>query len=175
MSFKLHSLSEVMVVVAIAAIGCKQDTSKLEAEPAPGARVATKEPAPPPRPPTQSFTPAEAEAQAFCEKTMQRVLDCFKDDGFWDVFATTFFAKYPDTTGNPDAKKMWIGMRKDDIVGLRQDNQLAQNCTVMVRGTRLPTAEDMQPVVTAMGKSCTDFGTAMGFMLFHKGIFHMPR
>lgn len=161
-----------MIAVIGALVGapaCKNEKSKLDLDP-----VAKEKPAASAaqQPTVEAPNPA---AQAFCEKTLQKVLDCFNDEAFWDVFATAYFAKYPDTTGNPDAKKMWIGIRKDDIVGLKKDGQLAQNCTTMVRGMRNPTDADMAPVTAAMAKSCTDFGTAMGFMLFHKGVFHEPR
>jgi hypothetical protein len=165
-------MTKALIIVVALAAGCKKERSKLDTAPTPsttspaGSASAPAAPAP---------TAIEAEAQTFCEKTMQKVLTCFDDAAFWDVFATTFFAKYPDTTGNPDAKKQWIGMRKDDLVGLKQDKQLAENCTVMVRSSVLPTADDMKTVNAAMAKSCTDFGTAMGFMLFHKGVFHTPR
>ena len=149
-----------------ALIACKNEKSKLDT-------VANEKPAAAaPQPASEASNPA---VQTFCEKTLQKVLDCFNDEAFWDTFATTYFAKYPDTSGDPDAKKNWIGMRKDDIVGLKKDGQLAQNCTVMVNGMRNPTDADMAPVTGAMAKSCTDFGAAMGFMLFHKGVFHEPK
>ncbi|CAN5910523.1 hypothetical protein BH11MYX3_BH11MYX3_16060 [soil metagenome] len=153
---------------SLAFTGCKQ-RSKVEDHPAPptsGALAGSSSAEPP---------AAEPKAQAFCEKAMRKALECLNDDGFWDVFATTFLAKYPDPSGNPDSKRAWIGMRKDDIAGLAKDGQVQQNCSVMVRLNRLPTEADMKPVVDAMGKSCTDFGTAMGFLLFHKGVFHLPR
>ena len=162
-------MTKLMIVVALAALGCK-DSSKLDKAPAPtapaagGAIGSATAPA-----------AADAEAQAFCEKTMQKMLACFDDASFWDVLATTYFAKYPDTTGNPDSKKMWIGMRKDDLVGLKRENALTENCHVMVTKNQLPTTADIKTVSEAMAKSCTDFGTAMGFMLFHKGAFHAPR
>lgn len=160
-----------MIGALVVAPGCKNEKSKLDT-------AASEKPAETPAAKPSQTSAADAPnpaAQAFCEKTLQKVLDCFNDDAFWDAFATTFFAKYPDTTGNPDAKKQWIGMRKDDLVGLKKDGQLAQNCTVMVQGLRNPTDADTTPVNAAMAKSCTDFGAAMGFMLFHKGVFHDPK
>lgn len=172
MSFKSRSDLVRALVLLVAAVGCK-DKSKLDREPS--AQPVAAEPAKTAAEPAKPPPAADAEATAFCRKTMQKILTCFDDKTFWDNFATTWFAKYPDTTGNPDAKQAWIGMRKDDIVGLKQDQQLDQNCDVMVRGNRLPTADDMRPVTAAMDKSCGDFGTAMGFMLFHTGVFHLPR
>ena len=174
-SSRLNDVWKALVIVAaIAALGCKEK-SKLDrgpgSSPATGSAAATPQPAGE----TKAQPAAEADARAFCEKTMQKLLACFDDTTFWDNFSTTWFAKYPDTSGNPDAKKAWIGMRKDDIVGLKKDGQLEQNCDVMVRHNRLPTAADMQPVTAAMAKSCGDFGTAMGFLLFHTGAFHQPR
>jgi hypothetical protein len=161
----------LMIAVMLAAAGCKE-RSKLDKPPSPSNQPAVgnavgSATAPPPG--------AEADAQAFCEKTMQKMLACFEDASFWDVLATTYFAKYPDASGNPDVKKMWIGMRKDDLVGLKRENALGENCHVMVTKNQLPTADDIKTVSDAMAKSCADFGTAMGFMLFHKGAFHTPR
>src|SRR5689334_19059544 len=68
--------------LALALAGCKK-----EAPPAPPPAAAASEPA--------------ADVQSFCVATLRKTMDCFKDDNFWDVFATTYFAKYPDTSGNP--------------------------------------------------------------------------
>ncbi len=147
--------------------GCKQEKSKLD-------DVALATPTAPSS--SGSASPGNtSEAQAFCVETLQKVYSCFEDATFWDNFATTWFAKYPDTSGNPDAKKEWIGMRKDDLVGVKQDNEIVENCKVMVRLNRLPTAQDIDAVTGAMKKSCSAFGTAMGVMLFHNGVFHEPR
>lgn len=171
MCFKSRSdLANAIVLVAmIVACACNENTSKLDRAPA------SQHPATTAAPPSSTQPVAAADAQVFCEKTMQKILACFDDTAFWDNFATTWFAKYPDDTGNPDAKQAWIGMRKDDIAGLRRENALAQNCTVMVERSRLPSAADMKPVEVAMARTCGDFGTAMGFMLFHTGVFHLPR
>ena len=174
-------LDRWIVIAAIAGAGCKSEPTKLEPPPKP--EVNTAAPVEVPTPPAGSAAGSAtaspqgdtAQAQAFCEKLMHKMLVCFDDAGFWDVLATTYFAKYPDATGNPDAKKAWIGALKDSFVDLKNEQQLAENCSVMVRGLRLPTAADMQAVNESMTKSCTDFGTAMGLLLFHKGVFHMPR
>jgi hypothetical protein len=161
----LHSACLLFAVFAAA--GCKQNANADNDKA--NARVVA--------PVEQTVAPpaTETEARAFCNQTLDKTVTCFDDAAFWDNFATTWFAKYPDMSGNPDAKNAWIGMRKDDIVGLRQDGQLAQNCDIMVRKNRLPTAADMAPVTAAMHQSCSAFGTAMGLMLFHTGVFHMPR
>jgi hypothetical protein len=163
LSFNSRTLRDIALVAAtFVAVGCKQEKSKLD-DFAPAAPTA----------PAASAN--SSDVQAFCEQTLQKVFTCFEDAGFWDNFATTWFAKYPDTTGNPDAKKEWIGMRKDDLVGVKRDNQIAQNCQVMVRLNKLPTAQDIEAVTGAMKSSCSAYGTAMGVMLFHNGVFHEPR
>jgi hypothetical protein len=126
-------------------------------------------------PPPAPAQPAVTDVQTFCVATLRKVMDCFHDDNFWDIFATTYLAKYPDSSGNPDAKKQWIGMRKDDMVNLRKGKAFEQNCQAMIEHNKVPTAEDMKPVQAAMGKSCGEFGGTFGFLLFHRGAFHDPR
>jgi hypothetical protein len=128
-------------------------------------------PAPAAAPPS---TPTP-EMRDFCVATMKHVMSCFHEDSFWDAFATTYFAKYPDQTGDPDAKKHWIGMRKDDLVQLYRDRQFEPNCQVMLEKNQLPTEADMKSVQAAMEKPCVEFGGAFGYLLFHKGVFHAMR
>ena len=66
-------------------------------------------------------------------------------------------------------------MRKDDVVGLKTNQQFDANCNVMLEHNLPPTAEDIKTVQAAMARSCVEYGAALGFMIFQKGVFHQPR
>ena len=127
-------------------------------------------PASPSAPSSTTFDPKD---MAFCQANFGKMLTCFEDDSFWQIFSTMYFAYSPQGAQVAEAdKQLWIGMRKDDLMSLKADKALEQNCVAMLTHTKGPTAAQRAQVDTARAKSCPDFASAFGGLLFAEGVFH---
>ena len=134
-------------------------------------RPAAPAPAPPPPAPA-ALDPKQVE---FCVQNFEKSMACFKDDGYWDVLATLYFAQNPTLPGDAAAKQHWIGILKDDMVGLAREHRFDENCRAMLAHNQAPKPSTMATVSAARGKSCADFANAFGWMIFGEGAFHKPK
>jgi hypothetical protein len=135
-----------------------------------GAPAASGGPASVPAPPGAWLS--DHDLIEFCAATLAKTSTCVNDDEFWNILATFAFAGKPidDAT-----RHQWIGMRKDDILGIARENGFRANCAVMVKRGRPPTAATGQMVTRALNESCAKFAAAQGHMIFIEGAFNRPR
>jgi dsDNA-binding SOS-regulon protein len=118
----------------------------------------------------------EQKLQLFCIDNYKKLDKCFKDDAFWQILATLFFAQNPQMDdGQPRTRSMWIGMRKDDFAALIREKRVPNDCRVSLEHSRWPTAATIDRVTKARNDSCPAFGNAFGSMLFVEGAFNQPR
>jgi hypothetical protein len=110
----------------------------------------------------------------FCANNHFKMMDCFKDDQLWDIFATMYFAKH-DPTVSDDERKRWIGKHKDDALALFKERGFEKSCEVSLLHNKAPTAKSVANVDAARGKSCAEFASAYGYMVFYEGAFADPK
>lgn len=118
--------------------------------------------------------PSEAELVNFCVRSYGQMMDCFKDDEFWQVFATMYFAN-TNLTSDETERTHWIGIMKEDLLKLYNEHGFEENCKASVRMNKLPSAKSVKNVGEAAKKSCSAFGSAFGYMVFNEGAFHNPK
>lgn len=161
------------LAIAIVLAGCRggADEGKGQAP----AQLAEKKPAPAADPAAAGPAGIDPEMRAFCVRSMSQMMTCFRDESFWDVYATTFFAGRDEQIVDPERKQLWIGMQKDAVVALARDKEFEANCDMMLAENKLPTATEMKVVDDARAESCTAFGAALGWMIFGQGSFYAPR
>ena len=112
----------------------------------------------------------------FCVANYQKFMKCFEDEQFWNVLATMFFAKNPQMDdGTPGTRQKWIGMRKDDLVGLSKEHRFAADCEASIRHNQWPTEADISLVSHAQQGACPGFANAFGKMVFMDGAFYQSR
>lgn len=194
-----------ILIAAVALFGCQQGNSESaeENEPSggdneasadeqpatgetPGEQPATENlsPAPPPvalaaeggsAADDQLSEAARRRIMGFCVFNLRRTLHCFEDDAYWDTFMTHYYATSGGGQADPEQKQRAIGILKDDILKLHREKRLVENCENMVSTHKLPTEEQMQRVEASYDKSCAEYASALGFMIFHQRVFHDPR
>jgi hypothetical protein len=116
----------------------------------------------------------DAELVNFCVRSYGQMMECFKDDEFWQVFSTMYFANI-NLTSDETERQHWIGIMKEDLLKLYNEHGFEENCKASVANTKWPTAKSMQNVGDAAQKSCSAFGGAFGYMVFNEGAFHNPK
>ena len=110
----------------------------------------------------------------FCANTYFKMMDCFKDDEFWQVFATMYFAN-TNLTSDETERTHWIGVMKEDLLKLYNEHGFEENCRVTIEHNKAPTEASIQKVDEAAKQSCAAFGSAFGYMIFNEGVFHQPK
>lgn len=118
--------------------------------------------------------PTDAELVNFCVRSYGQMMDCFKDDEFWQVFATMYFAN-TNLTSDETERTHWIGIMKEDLLKLANEHGFEENCKVSVQMNKHPSAKSVKNVGEAATKSCSAFGSAFGYMVFNEGAFHNPK
>jgi hypothetical protein len=111
----------------------------------------------------------------FCVFNLRRTLRCFDDDAYWDTFMTHFYATSGGGQADPEQKQRAIGILKDDILKLQREERFVENCENMISTHKLPTEEQMKKVEASYDKSCAEYASALGYMIFHQRVFHDPR
>jgi hypothetical protein len=149
-----------MLVIALALAACSKSADH-KAEPAAAAAGS-------------DATPTEAELVNFCVRSYGQMMDCFKDDEFWQVFATMYFANTNLTSDETD-RTHWIGVMKEDLLKLASDHGFEKNCKTTVQHNKWPSTRSIKNVGEAATKSCAAFGSAFGYMVFNEGAFHNPK
>ena len=114
------------------------------------------------------------DAAEFCTRAYFKMMDCFKDDEFWQVFATIYFAN-TNLTSDETERQHWIGVMKEDLLKLYNEHGFEENCKVSLEHNKAPTQASIQKVSDAAQKSCAAFGSAFGYMVFNEGAFHQPK
>jgi hypothetical protein len=114
------------------------------------------------------------DAAGFCTRAYFKMMDCFKDDEFWQVFATVYFAN-TNLTSDETERQHWIGVMKEDLLKLYNEHGFEENCRVSVENNKVPTEASIKKVSDAAQKSCAAFGSAFGYMVFNEGAFHQPK
>lgn len=154
-------------------VGCSKPKDKpKEAPPAPATTPTT---AAPDKLTFADGTP-EAELREFCVANQDKMMECFADEGFWDVLSTLFFAQNLSLDdGTNERREAWIGMRKDDLAQLQKANKFKDDCEAAIRNTVWPTAEARAKVEAARKDSCPAFANAFGRMVFVDRAFHDRR
>jgi hypothetical protein len=128
----------------------------------------------PPAPAAASGSGIDPEHVKFCARAYFKMMDCFKDDEFWEVFSTMYFASGNQAVEEED-RKHWIGVMKEDLLALYNDKEFEKNCEASLRHNKAPTAAHIKTVDAARQQSCSAFGRAFGYMVFNEGVFHQPK
>jgi hypothetical protein len=123
--------------------------------------------------PAASDGPAQS-LVSFCVQNNVKMMSCLHDDAFWDGFSTLYFAKTGQAVDDA-ARRHWIGVLKDDLLGLQRANGFEQNCQAALTHNKAPTPRSVATVTAARERPCAEFGTALGYMIFHEGAFHDPK
>jgi hypothetical protein len=159
-----------LLVPLVLVVACSKSADpKVEQKPA-AAQPAAQEAAaqPPPN------TPPDPKLVAFCTRAYFTMMDCFKDDEFWQVFATMYFANTNLTSDETD-RTHWIGVMKEDLLKLYNEHGFEANCKASLEHNKWPSEKSVKAVGDAAKKSCSAFGSAFGYMVFNEGAFHAPR
>jgi hypothetical protein len=166
-----------LIVLALLS-SCSRSADKKEApEQKPGASA----PAAGPQPASDKSAAASATPQAvdpqlvrFCAQAYFKMMDCFKDDEFWQVFSTMYFAN-SKLAVDEDERKQWIGILKEDLLKLHGERAFEKNCEASLQHNKAPSERSIKMVNEARQKSCAEFGSAFGYMVFNEGAFHQPK
>lgn len=110
----------------------------------------------------------------FCTRAYFKMMDCFKDAEFWQVFSTMYFAN-SNLTSDDTEREHWIGVMKEDLLKLYNEHGFEKNCAATVEHNKAPTEKSIKAVNEAAGRSCAAFGSAFGYMVFNEGAFHLPK
>lgn len=140
-------------------------------------KSADPKPAPEQKPavaPQDTPAPQGPELQKFCEQSYFKVMDCFKDAEFWQVFSTMYFANTNLAVDDVE-REHWIGVMKEDLLKLYNEHGFEQNCKVSLEHNKAPSQRSVKAVTEAANKSCSAFGSAFGYMVFNEGAFHLPK
>jgi len=167
------------LLLFVLVVGCSKPKDKpKETPPAPAVAPAVTAPPTTAVPDKLTFadgTP-EASLRDFCVANQDKMMDCFADEGFWDVLSTLFFAQNLSLDdGTAERREAWIGMRKDDLAQLKKANKFKDDCEAAIRNTVWPTAEARAKVEAARKDSCPAFANAFGRMVFVERAFHDRR
>ena len=118
--------------------------------------------------------PTQVEAEQFCAKCYFKMMDCFKDAEFWQIFSTMYFANTTLTSDDTE-REHWIGIMKEDMLKLYNEKGFEENCRATLEHNKGPTTKNIKTVNEAGAKSCSAFGSAFGYMVFNEGVFHQPK
>lgn len=113
-------------------------------------------------------------AVKFCAQCYFKMMDCFKDNEFWQVFSTMYFANTKVAVDEAE-REQWIGVMKEDLLKLYNAREFEKNCEASVQHNKAPSEHNMTTVNEAANKSCAAFGSAFGYMVFNEGVFHRPK
>lgn len=174
-----------VLVAAVALLGCQQGSSESEAatqKPQPVAADDDRAQETPPPDQAADLAPEEVVSEVerrrimnFCVHNLRRTLRCFDDDAYWDTFMTHYYATSGGGQADPEQKQRAIGILKDDILTLQREERFVENCENMVSTHKLPTEEQMQRVEASYDKTCAEYASALGLMIFSQRVFHDPR
>ena len=142
-------------------------------------KSADKKPAPAPTPasaPATAPAPAEKDPKlvAFCAQCYFKVMDCFKDADFWQIFSTMYFANTNLAVDDVE-RQHWIGVMKEDMLKLYNEHGFEQNCQASLEHNKAPSEKSVKAVTAAANTSCAAFASAFGYMLFNEGALHQPK
>ena len=116
----------------------------------------------------------DAKLVTFCTRAYFKMMDCFKDAEFWQIFSTMYFAN-TNITVDDGEREHWIGVMKEDLLKLYNEHGFEKNCQATVAHNKAPTEHSINSVNQAAAKSCAAFGSAFGYMVFNEGAFHQPK
>ncbi|MBV8756003.1 MAG: hypothetical protein JO257_01930 [Deltaproteobacteria bacterium] len=132
-------------------------------------------PAPPPPPPVStSGSATDPTLVKFCTQCYFKVMDCFKDAQFWQIFSTMYFAN-TNLAVDDTEREHWIGVMKEDMLKLYNEHGFEQNCQASLEHTKAPSEKSVKAVTEAANASCAAFASAFGYMVFNEGAFHQPK
>jgi hypothetical protein len=110
----------------------------------------------------------------FCARNQLKMVNCLNDDQFWDIVSTMYFAKTGQKVGEEE-RKHWIGVLKDDVLALYRDRAFEKNCATSLEHNKAPSPRSVSTVTAAREKSCAEFASAFGYMVFQEGAFYEAR
>lgn len=110
----------------------------------------------------------------FCAQCYFKVMDCFKDEQFWQTFSTMYFAN-TNLAVDEVEREHWIGVMKEDMLKLYKEHGFEQNCQASLEHTKAPSEKDVKAVTAAANTSCAAFASAFGYMVFNEGALHQPK
>jgi hypothetical protein len=116
----------------------------------------------------------DAELVKFCAQCYFKMMDCFKDAEFWQVFSTMYFAN-TNLTADDTEREHWIGVMKEDLLKLYNERGFEKNCEATLEHNKAPSERSVKAVMAAGRQSCAAFGSAFGYMVFNEGAFHVPK
>ena len=133
-------------------------------------------PAPAPAPASQPAAGSASDPKlvAFCAQCYFKVMDCFKDEQFWQTFSTMYFANTNLAVDDAE-REHWIGVMKEDMLKLYNEHGFEQNCAASLEHTKPPSEKDVKTVTAAANASCAAFASAFGYMVFNEGALHQPK
>ena len=123
---------------------------------------------------TTTTSSADPKLVKFCAQCYFKVMDCFKDEQFWQVFSTMYFANTNLTSTDAD-REHWIGVMKEDMLKLYTEHGFEQNCQVSLEHNKAPSEKSVKAVTEAANTSCAAFASAFGYMVFNEGALHDPK
>jgi hypothetical protein len=157
-----------MLFVTSLALACSKPAAEQKPEHKPAAESTA------PAAATGSSAAVDPQLVRFCALSYFKMMDCFKDEEFWEVFATMYFANTRLAADDVE-RKHWVGMLKEDILKLYQEKGFEANCQAALEHNKAPSPSSMKLVNEARAKSCAAFGNAFGYMVFHEGALHQPK
>jgi hypothetical protein len=116
----------------------------------------------------------DPELLQFCVKNHFKLVNCADDDQLWNEISNRYFAKLGQKVDDEE-RKHWIGVYKDDLIVLYRDRAFEKDCATSLAHTRPPSPSSVNLVTAAREKSCAEFATAFGNMVFGEGAFFDPR
>lgn len=117
---------------------------------------------------------SDADLVKFCAQTYFKMMDCFKDAEFWQIFSTMYFAN-TNLTADDTEREHWIGVMKEDLLKLYNEHGFEKNCEATLAHNKAPSERSVKAVMAAGRQSCAAFGSAFGYMVFNEGAFHVPK
>jgi hypothetical protein len=157
----MRALSVIVLVAA-----CSKQAEKQPAEQKPAAVQPAAAPG--------SAAAIDPQLIQFCAQSYFKMMDCFKDEEFWEVFATMYFAN-TSLAADDVERKHWVGMIKEDLLKLYREHGFEDNCKAALEHNKAPSPRSMKLVNEARAQSCAAFGNAFGYMVFHEGALHLPK
>ena len=157
----------MLVPLALVVACSKSSDPKPAPAPAPASNPVAEQPAPANGAPDPKLV-------AFCAQCDFKIMDCFKDAEFWQVFSTMYFAN--TNLAVDDAERdHWIGVMKEDMLKLYNEHGFEKNCEASLEHNKAPSEHSVKTVTEAAKKSCAAFGSTFGYMVFNEGAFHLPK
>jgi len=132
------------------------------------------DPKPAPAPAPAAGSASNPALVTFCAQCYFKVMDCFKDDQFWQTFSTMYFANTNLATDEAE-REHWIGVMKEDMLKLYNEHGFEKNCEASLEHTKAPSEKDVKTVTAAANTSCAAFASAFGYMVFNEGALHQPK